>query len=210
MNKLLRLLTTLALVTVGSADRAYAAIIYVDIVPDRVVEQGTFIPDLDNDGTRDLLFNHDLGCVGNCLSSARVSAQNGGILVAATLTDVRPLSAGVIVGPAAGPFGSGGLLAQDAYSGVPPVTFNESGLWDSGLTAFLGFRFLNATGVHYGWARLNVEETTNRMTVYDYAYESVADAPITTGAVPEPASMMMALLGLGALVGRRRALRPRG
>jgi len=195
---------------VGGADRAHAAVIYVDFVPDRVVEQGNFIPDLDNDGNRDLLFSNDLFCAGNCLSSARVSAQNGGILVAATLTDIRPLTAGVIVGPGAGPFASGGLLAQDAYSGVPPVAFNETGLWDNGLTAFFGFRFLNASGVHYGWARVNVEETSNRITLFDLAYESVADTPITTGAVPEPASMTMALLGLAALAGRRRARRARG
>ena len=196
-----------AIAMLGGPPAASAAVIYVDIVPDRVVEQGTFIFDVDNYGTRDLLFDQSLGCVGNCLSRASVSALNGAVLMS-TLTDVTPMVTGAIIGPAASTFGNGGLLAQDGFSGQPPVTFSEQGLWDNGLTGFVGFRFVNASGTHYGWARVKVEETSNIMTVFDAAYEGRPDTPIVAGVVSEPGTMALILLGAGGLASRRR--RPSG
>jgi hypothetical protein len=185
---------------------ARAAVIYVDLVPDRVVSGGTFIFDIDNDGTKDLLFDSELGCVGNCLSRAQVGGIGGGVVVSFTspFTAIAPLTAGTTIGGAS-TFSPQGLFAQDSYAGVPPVTFAEEGLWDNGLTAFLGFSFLIGAETHYGWARVNIEETTNAITVFDVGYESVAGSPIRAGSVPEPGSVALVCLGVAGWWRRRAA-----
>lgn len=194
-----------SLLALGVARPVSAAVIHVDIVPDLVWFKPLFL-DVDNDGTMDLLFDYDSGCVGNCQTIATLGALNGEILMA-NANDVTRLSTGMIVGPGTSTFGSGGLLATDRFAGFPPVTFFEDGLWDNDSTAFAGFRFLNASGVHYGWVRARIEETSNQITIFDYAYESLADTRITAGAVPEPATLGLVLLAAGAAATLRRARR---
>ena len=197
----------LSILALGGAQSASAAVIYVDIVPDHVWFKPYFL-DLDTDGQPDLLFDHEFGCVGNCLSSATLGGLTGEVLKSGA-DDVTAMSAGVIVGPGASTFGTTGLLARDQFAGDPPVYIDEQGEWDNGRTAFAGFRFSNASGVHYGWVRVFVAETSNDITVFDYAYEDAADTAIAAGAglVPEPATAALTLLGVCALAARRRRLR---
>lgn len=190
-----------ALAMVASATSASAAPIFVDVAPDRVVLGGTFIFDVDGDGTKDLLFDQEVNCVGNCQTIASVSALNGAVLMS-SLTDVTALGAGAIIGPGGVTYGPGGLLATDFFSGDPPITTNEEGLWDNGLAGFIGFNFVNASGTHYGWVRLKVDETSNQITVFDAAYEDVANAGIETP-VPEPAFSALLLAGIAGLAARR-------
>jgi PEP-CTERM motif len=187
------------------AATASAAVIYTDVIPDQVIEQRTFRIDPDGDGNPDIQFNHDLGCVGNCLSFADVGGLNGEVLLSQTSPDafITPLAGGSVIGPASTTFGASGRFAEDRFSSVPPVTFFEAGLWDNGRTAFLGFRFLIGGANHYGWARVNIEETSNIITLLDFAYESTANTAITTPQqVPEPATMTLLTLGAAAAWGR--------
>jgi len=195
----------LSVVALTGARSASAAVIYVDIVPDHVWFKPYFL-DLDGDGQMDLLFDHQYNCLGNCLSDATLGGLNGAEILMSNADDVTAMSAGVIVGPAASTFGPGGLLALDQFFGDPPVTTNEQGLWDNGLTAFAGFRFSNASGVHYGWVRALVEENSNDITVFDYAYDDTPDTAIAAGAgaVPEPGTMALLLVGACGFVARRR------
>jgi hypothetical protein len=57
------------------------------------------------------------------------------------------------------------------------------GPWKGATNRYLGFRFKIKTGVHYGWARLNVAcgNSTVTGTVTGYAYETVPNKPIITG-----------------------------
>jgi hypothetical protein len=194
-------IVAIVMAVVGSAGPASAAVIFVDIDPDRVLTDETFIFDVDNDGTKDLLFDQQTNCVGNCQTIASVSALSGAILMSSP-TDVTPLPSGAIVGPGGVTYGAGGLLATDFFSGNPPITTNEEGLWDNGLMAFLGFNFVNASGTHYGWARVKVDETSNVITVFDAAYEDVADTAIQTP-VPEPALSALLLVGAALMAVRR-------
>jgi len=80
----------------------------------------------------------------------------------------------------------------------------NAGGFTAGLNLF-GFRFENASGVHYGWAELNIvlSGANASFTVTQWAYDDVADTGIhvpDTGAagVPEPSTPALALLGLGA------------
>jgi len=191
----------LALALSGTAGSASASVIYVDVIPDRVIQDGTFIWDVDNDGDKDLILSQTFGCVGNCLTSANASALSGGIVMA-TATDVAPLSAGALIGPGS-TFGGSGLMALDTFDSNTMQIFSEEGLWDGGLLAFLGFSFTNASGLHYGWARVKVDDTSNIMTVFDAAYDDAPDAAILAPAVPEPAAMALLLLGGIGLAARR-------
>ena len=192
----------LALAIAGTARSASASVIYVDVNPDLVLHDANFIWDVDNDGEKDLILSQTFGCVGNCLTSADAGALSGGIVMA-TATDVAPLSAGAIIGPAS-TFGGFGLMASDRFSSDdPPITLGEEGLWDDGLTAFLGFSFANASGTHYGWARVKVDEMTNVITVFDAAYEDAPDTAIAVDQVPEPATAALLLLGAAGVALRR-------
>jgi hypothetical protein len=54
-----------------------------------------------------------------------------------------------------------------------------------GVDGFAGFRFENASGEHYGWARLNLDLDTLTLTVRNWAYESTPGATIAVGAVTD-------------------------
>lgn len=187
---------------------ANAAVIYFDLVPDRVVDQLNFRLDFDGDGFPELMFSHDLGCVGNCRSWAGASAGNGGAVLSSTVgafTGPTPLAAGAVIGPGSSQFDSGGTLAEDRFAGQPPVTFGEEGLWDDDTTAFIGFRFLLGGNTHYGWARVNVQEQTNIITVFDAGYEDTSDTGLRAGVVPEPGSLALLSLGVAVVLRRRTA-----
>ena len=195
------MIVVLSMVAIANARSASASVIFVAIDPDRVLQDSNFIWDVDNDGEKDLIISQAFGCLGNCLTSAHASALSGGIVMA-TATDVAPLSAGAIIGPGS-TFGGFGLMASDRFSNNPPMTLGEEGLWDDGLTAFLGFSFANASGTHYGWARVKVDEMTNIITVFDAAYEDAPDTAIAVDAVPEAASVALGLVGLAGFTVRR-------
>ncbi len=75
----------------------------------------------------------------------------------------------------------------------------HSGNWNDGDDAFIGL-LMNATGFHYGWAEVQITNSTvDRVTSYDatlvqFAFnDNLGNSP---GTAPEPSSM--ALLALGA------------
>ncbi len=100
----------LSVAAMANARSASAAPIYVNVDPDQVLQDSNFIWDVDGDGEKDLILSQTFGCVGDCLTTAHASALSGGIVMA-TATDVAPLSAGAIIGPAS-LFGGMGLMAR--------------------------------------------------------------------------------------------------
>jgi hypothetical protein len=96
-----------------------------------------------------------------------------------------------------------------------------NGFWNRNNTAFAGIRFQSAGQPHLGWVRIRLRDTNSdgwadTVTAVDWAYNSVAGAPILagdTGATPEPGTKAMVLLALGAagvlaLRRRRNATKP--
>jgi len=78
------------------------------------------------------------------------------------------------------------LLLDDGQAGVGP--------W-AGMTGYMGVQFEADDGMHYGWAYMTVYDEYPGMTVHSWAYESTPGEGIAAGAVPEPASVVLALLG---------------
>ncbi len=92
-------------------------------------------------------------------------------------------------------------------SGAAPGGFTGGG------NEYFGFRFTDLTGgLFYGWANLNIDLANQQFSITEWAYNDVAEAPIAVGdtgtaAVPEPGTLSLALLGMGA--GGLRAWRGR-
>jgi hypothetical protein len=77
----------------------------------------------------------------------------------------------------------------------------------NGSNNLVGFRFqneANANSIHYGWARIEFGSTITNRRLVEYAYENVAGASISAGAVPEPSSLGLLAMGAVGLMARRR------
>jgi hypothetical protein len=142
--------------------------------------------------------------------------------------DLPKLASGFTLGPS---IPSGSWTSSVMSTGNDVVFGPGSGAgagWTGGVneTGFVGVRFRNASGMHYGWIRLQSNPTTGTITVLQYAYESCPNTAISVGAttggavcaapVPKSIPVMGPLaygltslalggLGLGSLRRRRSA-----
>jgi len=134
---------------------------------------------------------------------------------------VGPTLAANYLLPAGGSQGSRALLRKYSLTGGIIIR-NGAKNFTSGSNGFFGFRFTD-TGLanqFYGWAELNLNTASpGTVTINRWAYESCTGQGITAGAtsggattcggstVPEPDTLSLTLLGLGA--GGLRAWRKR-
>ena len=159
------------------------------------------------------------------LSGRFVFPQNGVPNPAENTIAMTKLSVGVTIGSNLGTanrFISGtlgfGMVTQTAIS--PEAAASGWALGDIG---YFGFKFTNTSGVHYGWAQIDIHGQTGgyalseAFTITNAYYESTPGASINVGdtgasAVPEidPASagsVMSLVIGSLAMLERRRKLR---
>jgi hypothetical protein len=184
-----------------SALPAEAKIVYTPSnIP--IVQNGGLIPlDLDNDGTPDFEFSnfsyqsHGLGDIFLKVQPTRQSneiwdVKSQGHLCAAALPR------GKQVGP-------GGRFQRDPSKGLYMAfiglggstgTNLHFGPWFKVETAFLGLRFKIKGKIHFGWARIEFSSQGFFETarISGYAYETLADKPILTGAQKGPAAISQA------------------
>ena len=129
--------------------------------------------------------------------------------------DVQRLSSGQTISAGAGAFGDGWrrLNSYSEFSGL------EQGTWPASGAGFVGLALKRGADTHYGWIRLQLEDqgslngppdgASDKITVVDWAWETVADRPIVAGAVvPEPSTLQLLAAGaLGVHVFRKRTRR---
>lgn len=78
------------------------------------------------------------------------------------------------------------LLLNDGQAGVGP--------W-AGETGYMGVQFDSDDGTHFGWVHMTVYAEHPGMTIYGWAYESVPGEGIIAGAIPEPSSGLLTIIG---------------
>lgn len=131
--------------------------------------------DLNNDGIADFNLGNELSdSMGGQVAAPAVRGNR--VLGAGRYASA--LASGANIGPA-GPFAhraDGTLMARWAYFSS---VFSTRGPWKSSKDRYLGFKFLVNGEYHFGWARLSIHIKT--MTLTGYAYETVANTPITAG-----------------------------
>jgi hypothetical protein len=99
----------------------------------------------------------------------------------------------------------GGTLTMAQYKYKLNSLQSSSGPWRGADNKYLGLYFeIPGDGFHFGWARLSVSAaptTTAEATIHDWAYETTPDTAILAGAtsVPEPSSLTLGVLALGAV-----------
>ena len=93
-------------------------------------------------------------------------------------------------------FGSSG----DVSAHFPPFAAGSQG--------YIGFELTpnGGGGPLYGWMLVTLQTDASDLegTIHSWAYEDQAGVPIAVGAIPEPGSAGLGLLGLAALAMRRR------
>ncbi|MDP0491131.1 MAG: PEP-CTERM sorting domain-containing protein [Verrucomicrobiota bacterium JB023] len=79
------------------------------------------------------------------------------------------------------------------------------GQFESGEEGYLGFAFSDNGGEQmFGWMRVTLTNNGTG-TIHEWAYETVSKDSIIVGAIPEPSAALLSLLGLTALLRRKRA-----
>jgi hypothetical protein len=127
--------------------------------------------DLNGDGIADFeLINSTFGHGGD--QSAKPRGRNQ-VLGAGPYASA--LSSGAAIGPN-GPFNGASFMARWINSSG---SIFSHGPWVNVRDRYLGFRFLIQGEYHFGWARISLDYGLMHLT--GYAYETVANQPITAG-----------------------------
>lgn len=107
---------------------------------------------------------------------------------------IRTLTAGETVDGGSSSFATG-FGGSDTH--FPPFA--------SGVSGYLGFSLvLDNNDEVYGWMRVTLkDDNSTGGFIHEWAYED-SGGPIEVGAVPEPGSLMLAMLGLGVIALRRK------
>ncbi len=178
---------TLAVALSGVAE-ANGQVIYTDEDPDFLGEIGSeFVIDLNNDGISDVTLM-GMGVQNSYSSFASVIADidEDNVKLIGTSDEAAALDSDVVISMGT----PGGFISNSGdpiklggfYSYFSTSYTSSSGLWLGATDKFIGIQFKSDIGdTHYGWIRLDVNETATGFTVKDYAYNATPDAAINTG-----------------------------
>lgn len=152
--------------------------------------------DIDDDGNTDFRLQHYVNTNNQQLLWLRAfkfvgtAISNGSEAFVGGTNTLYRLATGYIVSAGA------------AFNNTTPAQFVDNYLLAGGLQEgqnYIGFRFLDdgdSGTVLYGWANINVSNSSNTFQMTEWAYETSGGSIEVGATVPEPASVA---LGLGAL-----------
>ncbi|MEZ5502378.1 MAG: hypothetical protein R3E50_06855 [Halioglobus sp.] len=140
--------------------------------------------DMDGDGNNDFaVWNYSDGNNGVAVAYGPYSSTNQ--MFGGGSDDLPKLSAGFTIGPS---FSTSSWTSGVMNSGNDVVFGPSNGAgsgWTGGVNelGFIGVRFENASGTHYGWICLQSDPTPGSalMQANSYAYESTPNTPIRMG-----------------------------
>ena len=102
-------------------------------------------------------------------------------------------------------WGHNNLTGTNFYGNMAYTSFNLGyGSFAGTSDKYLGVRFDIGGNTHYGWIQVQVPADVTFATITGYAYEDVADAQITAGAIPEPGSLALLAIGAAGLAAWRK------
>lgn len=145
--------------------------------------------DLNHDGIGDFIISNHAFCTtdicGRTLRALPAVAGNQieGMKSIFILKFASALQRGAQIGPSA--VFSGKLMA------VSGTEYGSGGQWQNVADRYLGLKFSINGSIHYGWARFSVTSGSGTITatLSGYAYETVANQPITAGRAKGPAAI---------------------
>lgn len=188
----------LSLVIVHSAS---AAVIYSGIqnIPIPTTFDGVYV-DIDNASTSTSVItgwdiNPFFGGYGIAASAAfqpaRIGTGNADTILNYALNDLI----------------DGSLLYSSGETGSSDHVGGGAGQFTAGSEGYIGFKFTknDSSGPYYGWMRVTLTVNTSGGFIHDWAWDDTG-AGILVGAlgIPEPSRVLLVLLGLCGIVGRRK------
>ena len=187
-----------------------------DVVWSGIQEQRVFVGnlpldfDINDDGVFDFLFSGNRGGIEFYFDPL---VRNAGLSILGYEYD--PITAGGSIGAnMKSPYSWRSderllleYLAEDSGSLVGVGSFYDT-------NAFLGVSFQVADETHYGWFHLVHDNEAEApfdlsLTIQDWAWETEADTAIIAGAIPEPSSGILTLIGTLSLLQLTRSRRRR-
>ena len=157
---------------------------------------GLWSLDMNADGINDMTFAY--------WPSFTVQPLNSTALVTShpspSVYDAIPIAAGTKVGAVldTGPIWNGGKSYMVDWQNIPGVGDFGVGSWAFVTNGYLGVSFTAADGIHYGWVQIT-SYPDMRAHIHSWAYESQPGVSILAGAVPEPTTIELLLLGSGVV-----------
>jgi hypothetical protein len=102
-------------------------------------------------------------------------------------------------------WGHSNLTGTNSFGNMAYTSYNLGyGSFAGTSDKYLGVRFTISGNTHYGWIQVQVPADVTYATITGYAYEDVADAQITAGAIPEPGSLALLAIGAAGLAAWRK------
>ncbi len=194
-EKLAQYITMSAAFLAANAEKADAQIMYTDVNPDIVIQNGFFNLDLNNDGVADFkLEQHSQNLWGNLLHFTfenNYCLNNNEAMENIYYPNFPyPLLGGVAINQNQ-IFGNGSVLAfrsihsTSSTNGQYATSTNYEGYF--GLfginNQYLGLKLFSNGNTYYGWARLDVNILTSNIIIKDYAINLTPDSSINAGQV---------------------------
>ena len=182
LTKKLAAYSALATSILLGKESANAQILYTDLDPDAETSlPGNYILDLNNDGISDFKFNligltaiygNQMRVMGYSDNSIERDLSNfPGIFQSYAYANV------VMGGNPIG--GSASFYGQEIMATY--YTFYLFGNFANTVDQFMGVKLVLNSNAYYGWVRLSVNATCNKLTISDYAVDTVANESILAG-----------------------------